>query len=295
MKIGIMSTNGFNFHPNRRLAEAANQRGHQVFLMNPYRLWCSIQKGTLGAGSRSELNTPDVVLPRQGAPMGDYGLNLLRHFMLMGIPLINDEDAVRLTRNQFLSLQALAEAKIPVPDSIFVTNEKGFYQAVKMLGGYPVVAKKVNSWGGRGVILVENERILQLVSDCILEEKKGLIVQRYVPPAGRRDLRILVLGGRVVAAMQLLPEQGDFRANFHLGGEVQVATLSTEMMELAVKAVKALGLEIAGVDIIENREGRPDVIEINYSPGFRGLEGATGLDIAGQIVDYVVSIYGAEA
>lgn len=292
MKIGIMTINDLEFHPNKRLAEAASQRGHQVSLINPYRLWCSIQGGKLGSEGWPGLDALDVVLPRQGAPIGDYGLALIRHLMLMGIPVVNDEDVVRLTRNQFLTLQALVEAEVPVPDSIFVTTEEGFSQAVDLLGGYPVVAKKVNSWGGRGIILVENERILQLVSDCFLEERQGLVVQYFIPPAGRQDLRVLVLGDQVVGAMQLRPKDGDFRANFHLGGEAQIARLSPEMIGLAVKAGEAVGLEIAGVDIIVDREGQAGVIEINHSPGFKGLEGATGLDIAGLIVDYVANTYG---
>lgn len=286
MNIGIITRKGPEYHPNRRLTQAAAQRGHQVFLLDPYRQYCLIQAGKANlAGDDQPLL--DAVLPRQGATLGPYCLTLIGHYELMGIPVINRLEAVRPASNKFLNLQALTAAGVPVPDTWFVTREEGFHMAVKGLGGYPVVAKQVSGRQGEGVVLVTDDETAKAVISDLLDKRKGLLLQKFMPTADRRDLRVLIIGGRVAGAMELKPKGDDFRANYHLSKDARAVTLEPHFAETAKKAAGALGLDIAGVDILAGKDQRPQVIEVNYSPGFKGLEAATGLDIAQKIIEYV--------
>lgn len=292
MNIGIITVRGNNYHPNRRLREAAAEQGHRITLVHPYRVWPGLEDNTLSLVGLPGMASLDVVLPRQGATIGDSCLALIRHFSLMGIPVVNDLDSIRLTKNKFLTLQALAKAQIPVLHTVFVNSAKGFHEALTRLGGYPVVVKQVSSRQGEGVILVEKKRTVTSVTQKHLDKRKGLLVQRFIPPAGRQDIRVLVVGRNIVGAMELRPKKGDFRANYHLSKESRPRDLTPELEGIALKAASAVGLEIAGVDLIVDKNGRVSVIEVNYSPGFKGLEAATGLDIAGRIVGYVADAYG---
>ena len=291
MNIGLITVRGHDYHPNRRLGEAAAEQGHRITLVHPYRVWPGLEEGEPRLISQPGMEPLDVVLPRQGATVGDSCLALIRHFSLKGIPVVNGLDSIRITRNKFLTLQALAMARIAVPDTVFINSAEGFQEALTRLGGCPVVAKQVSSRQGEGVILVETERNVQSVARQHLNRFKGLLVQRFIPPAGRQDIRVLVVGGKVSGAMELRPKEGDFRANYHLSGESRRKDLPPELERIALKAASAVGLEIAGVDLIVDQNDRVNVIEVNYSPGFKGLEAATGLDIAGRIVDYVAAAY----
>jgi len=292
MNIGIITVRGPHYHPNRRLREAAAEQGHRVILVHPYRVWSELEDNTLSLVGLPGKASLDVVLPRQGATVGDSCLALIRHFSLMGIPVVNDLESIRLTKNKFLTLQALVKARIPVLHTVFVNSAKGFHEALIRLGGYPVVVKQVSSRQGEGVILVEKKCNEEAVTRKHLDKRKGLLVQRFIPPAGRQDIRVLVVGTNIVGAMELHPKKGDFRANYHLSKESRPRDLTPELARIALKAANAVSLEIAGVDLIVDKNGRVSVIEVNYSPGFKGLEAATGLDIAGRIVGYVAGAYG---
>lgn len=292
MNIGIITVRGPRYHPNRKLREAATEQGHEVTLIHPYRVWSELKDGALSLIGKRAGAPVDVVLPRQGATVGDSCLALIRHFSLIGIPVVNDLNSIRLTKDKFLTLQALAGAGIPILDTIFVNSAKGFHEALIRLGGRPVVVKQVSSRQGDGVILVEESNNEQAITRTYLKKRKGLLVQRFIPPEGRQDIRVLVVGSNIAGAMELQPRKGDFRANYHLSKESKPTDLTPALTSLALRAAHAVGLEIAGVDIMLDQQGRPSVIEVNYSPGFKGLEAATGLDIAGRIVGYVVATYG---
>jgi len=292
MNIGIITVRGSDYHPTRRLHEAAVERGHQITVVHPYQVWPRLENGKHRLVGQPGVETLDVVIPRQGATVGDSCLALIRHLNLMGIPLVNDLEAILLARNQFLTLMTLTESKVPVPETVFVNSAEGMQEALDKLGGYPVVVKQVSGRQGKGIHLVKNRRDKQQICRHNLDQRKGLLVQRFIPPKGRQDIRVLVIGGKTVAAMELVPREGDFRANFHLSCKSQPKDLLPEIEEAALKAAETVGLEIAGVDIIVDQHDRISVIETNYSPGFKGLEAATGLDIAGRIVDYVVNKYG---
>ena len=287
MNIGIMTVNDISFHPTRRLTQAAEKKGHTTILINPYQMLSSIEQGRFQYFMEDLSQMPDVVLPRQGSPMGEYGLALLRQFMHLGIPLINGLAGITIARNQYITLQTLAAAGLPVPDTFFITAEAGFHRAVERLGGYPVIVKQMDGMGGEGVDLIRQGNDIKGLCEKRLEAKKGLVVQRLIAPHQRRDLRILVVGNQVAGAMALTPKKGEFRSNFHMDGKARSIDLSPQWEEMAIKAARACHLEIAGVDLIVAADGTPYIMEVNYSPGFRGLEGVTGIDIAGKIINYI--------
>jgi ribosomal protein S6--L-glutamate ligase len=291
MNIGIITVRDSDYHPNRRLSEAAAQHGHKIILLHPYRLWPSLVESKPEVSGQPNVGTLDVVLPRQGATLGDSCLALIRHISLMGIPLVNDLDSIRLAKNKFVTLQTLTAARIQVPETVFINSPEGFKEAIERLGGYPVVAKQVSGRQGEGIVLVETNDDAESVTRGHLDRRKGLLVQRFIPPAGRQDIRVLVVGGKAIGSMELRPKEGDFRANFHLSKESRFKNLSHEQEKIALNAASAVGLEIAGVDLIVDKKEQVSVIEVNYSPGFNGLEAATGLDIAGRIMEYVASTY----
>jgi ribosomal protein S6--L-glutamate ligase len=292
MNIGIITVRDPDYHPNRRLREAAVVQGHRLTLVHPYRVWSELKDTTLSMVGMPDMASLDVVLPRQGATVGDSCLALIRHFSLMGIPVVNGLDSIRLARNKFLTLQALAKARIPVLHTLFVNSESGFHEALIRLGGYPVVIKQVSSRQGEGIILVEKTHNEQAITRKYLDKRKGLLVQRFIPPEGRQDIRVLVVGGNIVGAMELHPRKGDFRANYHLSKESKPRDLTPELARISLEATSAVGLEISGVDVMVDKEGQISVTEVNYSPGFKGLEAATGFDIADRIVGYVAETYG---
>lgn len=291
LRMGIITVRDSDYHPNRRLLEAARQAGHQGMLIHPYRLWPTTVKSKLGLNGENDDPLPQVVIPRQGAQIGDACLALIRQFQLMGITLVNDADAVTIARNKFLTQQVLTAGGLPCPDTFFVNETPGFFHAVERLGSYPVVAKQVSQRQGEGVMRLINEDDARQRALPVMDRRWGLMVQRYLPPEKRWDLRALVIDGELVGAAALVPARGDFRANFHLGSDIQPATLSAELEQIAVGAAVAVGCDVAGVDIMVDVDNRPYIVEVNYSPGFRGMEAATGLDIAGRIVRLAVDRY----
>jgi ribosomal protein S6--L-glutamate ligase len=248
------------------------------------------------SGLHMELNgrkTPGhVIMPRLGATISDSVMVHLRHLELMGMPMVNNSRGIGLARNQYLTLQALAHVGLPVPDSYFVTNGPNFNGAVERLGGYPVVVKPLSGRQGQGVTLVESPLTAKFLISHLLDKRKGMLIQEYIPPKGRTDIRVIVLGGHVAGAMELRPRQGDFRANIHLKGQSNPATLSRDLEQIAISSAKILGLEISGIDIIINHNANVKVLEVNYSPGFKGLEACTGVDMAGMIIGHVLNRYG---
>jgi ribosomal protein S6--L-glutamate ligase len=286
IRIGIITVQEPDYHPNRRLLEAARQAGHSGVLIHPYRLWPTTAAGHLKLTGTSSTPLPHVVLPRQGAQIGDACLALIGQFQLMGVTLVNDMQAVSIARNKFLTQQILTAAGLPCPDTVFINDPSGFYCGVEQIGGYPVVVKQVSERQGDGVLRIMDDndacqRVLPTLNRC-----QGLMVQRYLPPENRQDIRALVIDGNVVCAVSLIPSNGEFRANFHLGAQIAATTLTPKFEQLAGKAAKAVGCEVAGVDMIVDRDERPFIVEVNYSPGFRGLEAATGLNIAGRIIAF---------
>ena len=292
MIIGIITAESYHYPPTKRLTEAAAEKGHRIIVVDPVYVWPVLIDGRPGLEGDFNPPMPDVVLPRQGATVNDSSLKLVPHLHHMGIPLVNKLNAILLSKDQFLTLEALSAAQLPVPDTGFINSIEGFHAVLARLGGYPVVLKQASGRVGEGVFLVKTEHQARLILHNTLVTGKGMLVQRFIPPENRLDIRVMVIGGKVAGAMKLKPKPGDFRSNFHLTHKSWPVDLSHEWEEIALKATDALGLEIAGVDLIVDDKKRAHVVELNYSPGFTGLEAATGLDIAGRVIDYVVETYG---
>jgi ribosomal protein S6--L-glutamate ligase len=291
LNIGILTINNFDFHPNSRLKQAARKQGHNLILINPYDIIAGVKKGKFEYSIDKATKDLDVIMPRQGSPMGDYGLVLLRQFNKLGIPLVNDLNSITITRNQYITLQVLVSSGLPVPDTCFITKKEFFLEAVSKVDGFPVIVKQVDGMGGDGVIKVNDEKDGIPFLENHLKDRKGVIIQQFIPPEKRIDIRILVIGGKIAGAMKLEPRLNDFRANIHQQGKAEKFDLSKDLKTLAIKAAKICDLEIAGIDLIIGNDQNPLIIEVNYSPGFRGLEAVTGFDIAEQIINYVSSTH----
>ncbi|MFH1351173.1 MAG: RimK family alpha-L-glutamate ligase [Pseudomonadota bacterium] len=287
MIIGIMSAKSHHYHPTRRLMEAAKGMGHKAILVDPRKLFLGVDDGGLRIGFLTKPVRADIIMPRIGGTIKEYSLTMIRHFELSGIRLINNYDAVMLTRNKFLTLQTLILKGISVPESRYVSNWFNFDRAVSELGGYPLVIKTTHGRQGRGVQLVASMDKSRARLEGLLNTGQGLLIQKFIPPDKRRDIRVMVVGKRIVGAMSLMPRKGDFRANIHLHGSAEKVRPTNRMSTLAINASRALGLDISGVDMIQEKDGTLRVIDVNYSPGFKGLEKCTGIDVASEIIRYV--------
>ncbi len=292
MHLGIITARDAGYHPNRRLLEAGAAKGVRVSLLHPFRLWCGLAGGKPLAAGLPQLEGLSVVLPRVGATISDYSHTLLRHLELMGLPLVNGSRAIGICRHKFLTLQVLAAAGLPVLDTYLVNSARGYADALERLGGPPVVVKLVSSRQGAGVFLVQEAGSDPLLGEerlsQVMQQRQGVLVQRFLPPQGRRDIRVLLLGQEVAGAMEISPPAGDFRANVHLGGQGRALEVESGLAGLARQAAAAVGLDIAGVDLMQDAEGVLWLGEVNYTPGFRGLEQATGLDMAARILDFAL-------
>ena len=286
MIIGILSVKNHRYHPNRRLLEAAKALKHQALILHPGKLFMGINDAGLGIVHITRRFRVDVVIPRIGATIKEYGLSMIRHLELLGIPVINNYSAILLARNKFLSLQTLSRQGMPVPETRYASNGSNFDKAVFDLGGFPVVIKASSGRQGEGVFRMDTPKKSRHLLKNLLNKGRGVLIQEFIPPENRKDIRVLVVGEKVVGAMALKPRKGDFRANIHLSGLAEKTSLTKDMTALALNSTKALGLDIAGVDMIEESSGDLRVIEVNYAPGFRGLESCTGEDVASEIIRY---------
>ncbi len=286
MHLGILSVRDNAYHPNNRLMAAAVELGHRISLIHTRDCLSCIKDGRQ-AVILPDGDLPEVLLPRVGATINDYALSVVEHYELSGTRVVNGFRAILLARNKFMGLQRLAKQGVSVPHTYLAVTHEEFERSVNRLGGYPVVAKMPSSRQGDGVMLVENPAAASFVMNNLMDNTKGILVQEYLPPQGRTDVRAFVLGDRVLGAMALKPKGRDFRTNIHITGQGQKLTLDPRLSDLAVQSSSALGLENSGSDIIHQKNAPPKVLEVNYSPGFRGLEHATGMDIAKQIIHYV--------
>lgn len=286
MKIAILSRNP-RLYSTERLVAVAQARGHRVRVVDPLRCYMLLGRGQPQIHYKGrELEGFDVVIPRIGASVTFYATAVLRQFEMMGAWTPNPSDAVLRARDKLRCLQILSQHGIQMPVTSFGDNPDDTADLLSMLGKPPHVIKLVEGAQGQGVILTET----RAASESVIEAFRGLeanfIVQEFIAEARGADLRAFVVGGRVVAAMRRQAREGEFRANLHRGGSAEAVRLSREERSTAVLAARALGLGIAGVDLLRSARG-PLVLEVNASPGLEGIEAATGKDVAGMILDHV--------
>ena len=294
MDIGILTTRNHRYHPNRRFIETALRMGHRPLLIDPWK--CHLTVGHNG-GTMTYRGTDfphlDVVLPRIGATIEDYEMAVVKQLELMAIPLVNGFDSIALSRDKFACLQVLASRGIRVPRSVVVTDCRNLVQLVRDLHGPPVIVKLLRGRQGTGVTLAESQQAVEFVVNNLSGFGDAALLQEFVEESRGRDVRALVVGGEIKASMVRQSRGGDFRSNIHLKGVGAGIHLSREYRDAALRSAKALGLDVAGVDMLESRDG-PMVLEVNYSPGFRELEKVAGTDIAESILRYAVTVVKGE-
>ncbi len=286
MKLAILSRNS-KLYSTRRLVEAARQRGHSVRVLDPLRCYMHIASDGFDMHYKgAPLADYNAVIPRIGTSITRYGSAVLRQFELMGAYTPNTSDAILKARDKLRAHQLLAAQGIGLPTTVFGDNPDDTEDLLSMLGPPPHVIKLNEGTQGAGVMLTEKRS----ASKGVIEALRGLyaqfLVQEFIAEAKGADLRCFVVGGNVVGAMQRQSPPGDFRSNLHRGGTATAVTPDPEESATAVRAAQVLGLGVAGVDLIRSRRG-PLVLEVNSSPGLEGIEGATGQDIAGAIIDHL--------
>ena len=234
------------------------------------------------------LDDTDAVIPRIGASVTFYGSAVIRQFEMRDIFTAVSSQALMRSRDKLRSLQILARAGLGVPKSVFTNYSRDVNEVIKAVGGVPLVVKLLEGTQGLGVVLAENRNAAASVIEAFNGLKARIIVQEFIAEAHGSDLRVLVVDGKVIGAMKRKAINGEFRSNLHRGGTAELVTLSPEEEETAVKAAAAMGLGIAGVDLLQSDRG-PLIIEVNSSPGLEGIEAATGKNIAGRIIEYLES------
>ncbi|MDQ3047959.1 MAG: 30S ribosomal protein S6--L-glutamate ligase [Bacteroidota bacterium] len=286
MKIAILSR-GPRLYSTRRLVEAAEQRGHEVTVLDHLKCVLVIEKGNphIYYGGK-EVSGIDAIIPRIGTSVTFYGAAVVRQFEQMKVFSSVESQALVRSRDKLRSLQLLAKAGIGMPKTAFASAPKNIETVLEQVGGAPVVIKLLEGTQGIGVILAETHKSAKSVIESFLALKANILVQEFIKEAGGADIRAFIVDGKIVGAMKRQGLPGEFRSNLHRGGSANVIELTKEERETAIKAAKKLGLGIAGVDMLQSSRG-PLVMEVNSSPGLEGIEGATGIDIAGKIIEYV--------
>jgi len=287
MKIAILSRNT-RLYSTVRLVEAARTRGHTVRVFDPLRCYMRIAAGKFEMHWKGKaLRGFDAVIPRIGASITFYGTAVVRQFEMMGVHTPNSSDAILRARDKLRSLQLLAREGIDLPVTVFGDNPDDTRDLLTMLGDAPHVIKLNEGAQGQGVMLAEKRGSALGMIEAFRSLYANFLVQEFIREADGADLRCFVVGDEVVAAMRRQAPDGDFRANIHRGGSASAVTLSALEVETAVRAARVMGLGVAGVDLLRSARG-PLVLEVNSSPGLEGIEGASGVDVAGAIIDYLV-------
>ena len=283
LRIALLTREPDNYS-SKRLLEAARARGHVIDAINTSRCYMKIEARAPEVHYDGKtLPFYDAVIPRIGASMTSYGMAVLRQFQGTGAWCLNPPEAIGASRDKLLAHQLLSQAGIAMPVTAFAHSPKDTKDLVGLAGSGPVVLKLLESTQGRGVVLAETKKAAESLVDAFRGLDANFLVQEFVKEAAGADVRCLVIGGRVVAAMKRQAQDGEFRSNLHRGGKATAITLSPAEKRTAVAAAKRLGLNIAGVDILQSNKG-PVVLEVNSSPGLEGIEAATETDVAGKVI-----------
>ena len=286
MRIGILSRGQASFS-TKRLIEACRSRGHSCDVLDTLLFSVIVEEG------RSSLfyqNRPfagyDAIIPRIGASITFYGTAVVRQLEHMGIFVLNTSNAINVARDKLRALQVLSRHQVPFPPTVFVRGGDEVLTAVERVGGAPVIVKLVEGTQGVGVILAETSKVAQAIVETLSTVQKNVLIQKFVEESRGRDMRAFVVGGRVVAAMRRTAMGDEFRSNVHRGARAEGIALSPEYERVALHAAEIMGLEVAGVDMLEGNDG-PQVMEVNSSPGLEGIEGASRVDVASAMIRHL--------
>ena len=286
MKIVMMARNP-KLYSHQRLIEAAEARGHQIDVIDTLKVYMNITSHHPDVRYQGErLMGYEAVIPRIGASVTTYGLAVLRQFEMMGVWPLNESVAIGRSRDKLRSLQLLARAGVGLPVTAYAHSSKLADDVIKIAGGAPVVIKLLEGTQGIGVVLGETHNSAKSVIEAFRGVNVNILVQEFIKEAGGSDIRCLVIGDKVIAAMKRQGAKGDFRSNLHRGGSATSVKITPEERAVATRAAKTLGLNVCGVDLLRSNHG-PVIMEVNSSPGLEGIETATGLDIAGKIIEFM--------
>jgi ribosomal protein S6--L-glutamate ligase len=288
VKLAILSC-GPNAYSTRRLKEAAEQRNHQVKILNTLKFAIDLDRGSPDLYYRQKaLSHYDAVLPRIGASITYYGTAVVRQFQEMNVFCANTAHGILNSRDKLRSLQLLSRHHVGIPKTTFVRDKKDVLPAIERVGGAPVVIKLIEGTQGIGVLLADSVKQAESIIELLQSQKQNVLIQKFVAESKGKDIRAFVVGDRVVAAMRRVAQGQEFRSNVHRGGIAEPVELDEQYRETAVRCTQIMGLSVAGVDMLEGKNG-PQVMEVNSSPGLEGIETSTGLDIAGAVIDYIAA------
>ena len=286
MRIAILSRNP-SLYSTSRLVEACTERDHDVDVLNTLKCYMDIAAHRPSVHYRGkELDSYDAVIPRIGASVTFYGAAVLRQFEMMGAYPLNESVAITRSRDKLRSLQIMSRAGIGLPLTGFANSPDDTKDLIKLVGGAPLVVKLLEGTQGKGVVLAETHKAAESLIDAFRNLDANFLVQEFIKEAGGADIRCLVVGAKVVAAMKRQAKEGEFRSNLHRGGTASLIRLTPEERSTAVRAAKKMGLNVTGVDLLRSNHG-PVVLEVNSSPGLQGIETATGKDVAALIIQFI--------
>ncbi len=289
LRIAILSRKR-SLYSTSRMVEAIKARGHRPLVLDTLRCNMIIAN----SGSRMtfrgvEVRNLSVAIPRIGASITAYGLAVVNHLEIMGVPVLNRAPPISRSRDKLRCLQLLAGAGLAIPATVLAHDRSNVAKLVEQVGGLPAIIKLIRGTQGVGVMIASTLPEVQTMLDTFWDLGQEIVLQEFIRESRGVDVRALVVGDRVVGAMRRRAKKGEFRSNIHRGGEGTPIELTAEYRDAAVKAARVIGLEVAGVDMLEGADG-PKIMEINSSPGFEGLERATGEDIAGAIIDHAIEV-----
>lgn len=288
MRIAMLARNP-ELYSHKRLVEAAQQRGHEIDIINTLQCFMEItsRRPTIHYNGRViTADSYDAVIPRIGASITFYGLAVLRQFEMMGVYPLNESVSIGRSRDKLRSMQLLARDGVGLPVTAFAHDPKQTDRVLEVAGGAPAVIKLLEGTQGVGVVLAETASSAKSVIEAFRGAKVNILVQEFIKEAGGSDIRALVIGGKVVAAMKRSGAKGEFRSNIHRGGKAEPVKITPDERATATRAARSMGLNVCGVDMLRSEQG-PVVMEVNSSPGLEGIEAATGIDVAARIIDFV--------
>lgn len=286
MKIAILSK-APNSYSTKRLRQAAELRGHKAKVLNTGHFAISLEERYPDLYFDGKPVTAfDAIIPRIGAPMTYFGTAVVRQFEEMGVFSANSALGIIHSRDKLRCLQILSRHDVGMPHTAFVRDRKDVLPAIQRIGGAPVIIKLLEGTQGVGVILADNIKMAEAIVETLQSAKQNVLIQKFVAESKGKDVRAFVVGERVVAAMRRVAQGQEFRSNVHRGGTAEAITLDPEYEQTAIRAAQLVGLRVAGVDMLEGKDG-PQIMEVNSSPGLEGIETATRIDVAGAVIEYV--------